>query len=112
MCRDSIGKGAHAYASWSSKGSGEYSVLYTLYDALKLRKIFMVLHINFSSDASSCDVQADLGEEVIPCKEGHCRRTMEKRVSRSVLSKKSSRQWSPRIHEDYCGPRHHKPRHH
>ena len=53
-----------------------------------------------------------LGEEVIPCKEGHCRRTMEKRVSRSVLSKKSSRQWSPRIHEDYCGPRHHKPRHH
>ncbi|KAJ6408155.1 hypothetical protein OIU84_011459 [Salix udensis] len=57
--------------------------------------------------------QADhLGEEAIPCKEGHCRGTMEKRVSRSVLSKKSSRQWSPRIHEDYCGPRHHKPRHH
>uniref|UniRef100_A0A6N2K1U7 Uncharacterized protein n=1 Tax=Salix viminalis TaxID=40686 RepID=A0A6N2K1U7_SALVM len=56
--------------------------------------------------------QADLGEEAIPCKEGHCRGTMEKRVSRSVLSKKSSRQWSPRIHEDYCGTRHHKPRHH
>ncbi|KAG6769266.1 hypothetical protein POTOM_024886 [Populus tomentosa] len=51
-----------------------------------------------------------LGEEVILCKEGHCTSTLKKRVSRSV-SKKSS-QWSPRIHEDYCGPRHHKPRHH
>ncbi|KAL9361548.1 hypothetical protein Peur_007404 [Populus x canadensis] len=53
-----------------------------------------------------------LGEEVILCKEGHCTSTLKKRVSRSVLSKKSSHHWSPRIHEDYCGPRHHKPRHH
>ncbi|KAI5583965.1 hypothetical protein POPTR_006G059900v4 [Populus trichocarpa] len=52
-----------------------------------------------------------LGEEVILCKEGHCTSTLKKRLSRSV-SKKSSHHWSPRIHEDYCGPRHHKPRHH
>ncbi|XP_011020258.1 PREDICTED: uncharacterized protein LOC105122696 [Populus euphratica] len=49
--------------------------------------------------------------EVLLCKEGHCTSTLKKRVSRSV-SKKSSHHWSPRIHEDYCGPRHHKPRHH
>ncbi|KAG6769267.1 hypothetical protein POTOM_024887 [Populus tomentosa] len=47
-----------------------------------------------------------LGEAIL-CKEG----TMEKRVSKSV-SKKFSHHWLPSIHEDYYGPRNHKPKHH
>ncbi|KAJ6857443.1 hypothetical protein NC651_038983 [Populus alba x Populus x berolinensis] len=49
-----------------------------------------------------------LGQEVILCKEGNCIGTMKKRS----VSKKSSHHWLPSIHEDYCGPRHHKSRHH
>uniref|UniRef100_A0A6M2ES64 Uncharacterized protein n=1 Tax=Populus davidiana TaxID=266767 RepID=A0A6M2ES64_9ROSI len=51
-----------------------------------------------------------LGEAIL-CKEGQCTGTMEKRVSKSV-SKKSSHHWLPSIHEDYYGPRNHKPNHH
>ncbi|KAI9378586.1 hypothetical protein POPTR_018G115550v4 [Populus trichocarpa] len=49
-----------------------------------------------------------LGQEAILCKEGNCIGTMKKRS----VSKKSSHHWLPSIHEDYCGPRHHKSRHH
>jgi len=48
-------------------------------------------------------------QEVILCKDGHCTGTMKKRVSR--VSKKSHH-WLPSIHEDYYGPRSHRPKHH
>ena len=51
-----------------------------------------------------------LGEAVL-CIDGQCTGTTEKRVSKSV-SKKSSHHWLPSIHEDYYGPRNHKPKHH
>ncbi|KAG6740938.1 hypothetical protein POTOM_056409 [Populus tomentosa] len=50
-----------------------------------------------------------LGQQAIDlCKEGNCIGTMKKRSA----SKKSSHHWLPSIHEDYCGPRHHKSRYH
>ena len=36
--------------------------------------------------------------------------TLKKTVFRD--SKKSSHHKLPNIHEDYCGPRHHRPKHH
>lgn len=49
-------------------------------------------------------------EEAILCKDDQqCTGTLKKRVSR-VSRKPNNR--LPRIHEDYCGPRHHRPRHH
>ena len=48
-------------------------------------------------------------QEVILCKDGKCSGTMKKRVSR--VSKKSHH-WLPSIHEDYYGPRSHRPKHH
>lgn len=47
--------------------------------------------------------------EVIVCKDGHCSGTMQKTVSR--VSKKLHH-WLPSIHEDYYGPRSHRPKHH
>ncbi|KAG2671394.1 hypothetical protein I3760_14G133800 [Carya illinoinensis] len=51
------------------------------------------------------------GDQVmILCKDGHCSSgTMKKRVA--SVSKKSHH-WLPFIHEDYYGPRSHRPRHH
>lgn len=48
--------------------------------------------------------------EVILCKEARCTGTLKKRVSR--VSKKPSSHSLPRVHEDYYGPRRHKPKHH
>ncbi|KAE9608266.1 hypothetical protein Lal_00003559 [Lupinus albus] len=48
------------------------------------------------------------GIEGIPCKDEQCR-TLKKRFSR-VSSKLRNR--LPHIHEDYSGPRHHRPSHH
>ncbi|KAF1892428.1 hypothetical protein Lal_00010893 [Lupinus albus] len=49
--------------------------------------------------------------EPIPCKDKHCRSTLnlKKRVSR--ISRKSSNSLVS-IDEDYYGPRHHRPSHH
>lgn len=49
------------------------------------------------------------------CKEGHeCSSsgTMLKIKRVSSVSKKSSKNLLPSIHEDYYGPRHHRPTHH
>jgi hypothetical protein len=56
------------------------------------------------------DGNALITKSIDLCKDGHCSGTMKKRVSR-VLSKKSHH-WLPSIHEDYYGPRSHRPRHH
>ena len=47
--------------------------------------------------------------DVILCKEGHCTGNNKKKASR-VLNK--SHHWLPNIHEDYYGPRRHRPKHH
>ncbi|KAJ0090931.1 hypothetical protein Patl1_14857 [Pistacia atlantica] len=61
---------------------------------------------------------SDIGE-VILCKEGQCSSSSSsgtlmkmKRVSRVSRKSKDSKHWLPSIHEDYYGPRHHRPRHH
>jgi len=81
----------------------------------------------YCSDGKVIDVQEDksslkersanggvlIGEAIL-CKEEHCTGTItstEKRVSKSA-SKNSSHHWLPSIHEDYYGPRNHKPKHH
>ncbi|KAL5141650.1 hypothetical protein HKD37_09G024955 [Glycine soja] len=49
-------------------------------------------------------------KEAIVCKdEQYCTGTLKKRASR--VSRKPKNQL-PHIHEDYSGPRHHRPRHH
>lgn len=49
--------------------------------------------------------------EVKLCKNGHCSSslTIIRRLSRVA---KKSHHWLPSIHEDYYGPRGHRPRHH
>jgi hypothetical protein len=81
----------------------------------------------YCSDGKVIDVQEDksslkersanggvlIGEAIL-CKEEHCTGTItstDKRVSKSA-SKNSSHHWLPSIHEDYYGPRNHKPKHH
>jgi len=51
------------------------------------------------------------GEVNTLCKNGHCSSssTMIRRLSRVA---KKSQHWLPSIHEDYYGPRRHRPRHH
>ncbi|GMI97631.1 hypothetical protein HRI_003432300 [Hibiscus trionum] len=47
--------------------------------------------------------------DVILCRQGHCTGT-QKRTFSTVLRK--SHHWLPSIHEDYYGPRKHRPKHH
>lgn len=52
------------------------------------------------------------GELNIICKDDHCSSsgtTMKRRLSKVA---KKSHHWLPSIHEDYYGPRGHRPRHH
>ncbi|CAI9760611.1 unnamed protein product [Fraxinus pennsylvanica] len=48
-------------------------------------------------------------EEAIVCKGGHVSGTKKRKLSRIM---KDSHHWLPSIHEDYYGPRSHKPKHH
>ncbi|KAE8126159.1 hypothetical protein FH972_020903 [Carpinus fangiana] len=74
---------------------------------IRLDKMFMSLGQQKQHEA---DGNALIAGRIL-CKDGeHCSGTMKKRVSR-VLSKKSHH-WLPSIHEDYYGPRSHRPRHH
>ena len=48
--------------------------------------------------------------EVTLCRDGHCSSgTVKRRFPRVA---KKIHHWLPRIHEDYYGPRTHKPKHH
>lgn len=47
--------------------------------------------------------------EVALCKDGHCSGTLKTRFSRVA---KEAHHSLPRFHEDYFGPRAHKPKHH
>lgn len=62
--------------------------------------------------------RSDVGE-VILCKEGQCSSSSSsntlmkmKRVSRVSKKSKDSKHRLPSIHEDYYGPRAHRPSHH
>ncbi|XP_065850709.1 uncharacterized protein [Euphorbia lathyris] len=89
---------------------------YNIATAIRLQQGFMnVGHQNIQDEKSRLIQQSNGGiGEVIVCKEGNCKGRMKKRVNE--VSKKSSsldvEHWLPRIHEDYYGPRHHKPKHH
>ncbi|KAB2069443.1 hypothetical protein ES319_A08G096400v1 [Gossypium barbadense] len=48
------------------------------------------------------------GDDILS-KEGHCRGTKRKKAHKVF---KRSHHWIPSIHEDYRGPRRHRPRHH
>ncbi|KAK8283715.1 hypothetical protein V6Z11_D08G107600 [Gossypium hirsutum] len=48
------------------------------------------------------------GDDILS-KEGHCRDTKRKKAHKVF---KRSHHWIPSIHEDYRGPRRHRPRHH
>lgn len=64
-------------------------------------------------ETASMKRSAGPGESSSLCKDGgECSSsgTLKKTVSRE--SKKSSHHWLPSIHEDYYGPRTHKPKHH
>lgn len=52
----------------------------------------------------------DTDEETVFCKDEHCTGTLKKRIS--TRSTRKGNNQLPRIHEDYCGPRHHRPSHH
>ncbi|KAK8695233.1 hypothetical protein V6N13_000401 [Hibiscus sabdariffa] len=47
--------------------------------------------------------------DVILCKQGHCKGTETTKIS---TASRNSDHWLPSIHEDYYGPRKHRPRHH
>ncbi|KAM3383517.1 hypothetical protein P3S68_009092 [Capsicum galapagoense] len=51
-----------------------------------------------------------LQEKSTLCKDGHCSSLTTKRRLSKVAKK--SHHWLPSIHEDYYGPRGHRPRHH
>lgn len=51
-----------------------------------------------------------IGEISTFCKDGHCSSMTKKRRLSKVAKK--SHHWLPSIHEDYYGPRGHRPRHH
>lgn len=85
---------------------------------IRLEKGFMQVRAQkVQGDKSSLKERSANGGaigEAILCKEEHCTGTItstEKRVSKSA-SKNSSHHWLPSIHEDYYGPRNHKPKHH
>ncbi|KAL0403896.1 UNVERIFIED_CONTAM: hypothetical protein Sradi_2030400 [Sesamum radiatum] len=48
-------------------------------------------------------------EAVIACKSKHCSGKKKRKLSRV---QKETHHWLPRIHEDYYGPRMHRPKHH
>lgn len=61
----------------------------------------------------------DLGEKIddkgveevkLSCKGKHCSGKEKRKLSSRV--KKETHHWLPRIHEDYYGPRMHRPKHH
>ena len=52
------------------------------------------------------------GGEVILCRDGHCSSGTTMKRSRFSKVAKKIHHWFPRIHEDYYGPRTHKPKHH
>uniref|UniRef100_A0A3Q7J4L6 Uncharacterized protein n=1 Tax=Solanum lycopersicum TaxID=4081 RepID=A0A3Q7J4L6_SOLLC len=51
-----------------------------------------------------------IGEVSTLCKDGHCSSFTTK--GRLTKVAKKSHHWLPNIHEDYYGPRGHRPRHH
>jgi len=49
-------------------------------------------------------------EEAILCKDDQCTGILKKGGTTRASTKTHNK--LPRIHEDYCGPRHHRPSHH
>ncbi|GLT98458.1 hypothetical protein SLE2022_159620 [Rubroshorea leprosula] len=69
---------------------------------------FSVGHPKLHEAAQMKKINDGMGD-VVYCKKERCTGTLKRKVS-GVMHKSS--QWLPNIHEDYYGPRKHRPTHH
>ncbi|KAG4187193.1 hypothetical protein CXB51_019232 [Gossypium anomalum] len=77
-------------------------------EGIRLEKISKSMHPKLQEGSLMKNSNGVRGDDILS-KEGHCRGTKRKKAHKVF---KRSHHWIPSIHEDYRGPRRHRPRHH